>query len=154
MKKLGYLLFPLLTLGVGALAGYFAAPGIETIYPLLEKSSLTPPGYVFPIVWTVLYILMGLGLADVVRRKGEGFETAVFLWSMQLVLNFSWSLLFFGFGAYSAALACLIVLWIFIFLMILAFHPISRLAARIQIPYLLWVGFAGYLNWVICQLNP
>ena len=58
MKKLGYLLFPLLTLGVGALAGYFAAPGIETIYPLLEKSSLTPPGYVFPIVWTVLYILM------------------------------------------------------------------------------------------------
>ncbi len=144
----------MLTLGVGALAGYFAAPGIETIYPLLEKSSLTPLGYVFPIVWTVLYILMGLGLADVVRRKGEGFETAVFLWSMQLVLNFSWSLLFFGFGAYSAALACLIVLWIFIFLMILAFHPISRLAARIQIPYLLWVGFAGYLNWVICQLNP
>lgn len=79
MEKLGYLLFPLLTLGVGTLAGYFAAPGIETIYPLLEKSSLTPPGYVFPIVWTVLYILMGLGLADVVRRRGEGFETAVFL---------------------------------------------------------------------------
>lgn len=50
MEKLGYLLFPLLTLGVGTLAGYFAAPGIETIYPLLEKSSLTPPGYVFPIV--------------------------------------------------------------------------------------------------------
>lgn len=49
-------------------------------YPLLEKSSLTPQGYVFPIVWTVLYILMGLGLADVVRRRGEGFETAVFLW--------------------------------------------------------------------------
>ena len=98
MKKLGYILFPLCTLGVGALAGYLSEPGLTQVYPLLEKSPLTPPGYVFPLVWAVLYLLMGLGLARVVQRGGPGSGLAAFFWVLQLALNFSWSLLFFGDG--------------------------------------------------------
>lgn len=153
MKKLGFILFPMLTLGVGVLSGYLAAPGIEDVYPLLEKSVLTPPGNVFPAVWTVLYLLMGLGLALVIQRGGKGAGTAAFIWVVQLALNVLWSLLFFGTGAYFKALVCLGVLWFAILLMILAFHTVSRLAAWMQAPYFLWVSFAGYLNLAIWQLN-
>lgn len=154
MKKLGFILFPLLTLGVGALSGYLAAPGLADVYPFLEKSILTPPGYVFPAVWTVLYLLMGLGLALVVKRGGSGTGTAALLWVVQLALNVLWSLLFFGTGAYFKALVCLGALWLVILLMVLAFHTVSRLAAWMQVPYFLWVSFAGYLNLVVWQLNP
>lgn len=80
MKKLGYILFPLFTLGVGALAGYLSESGLTQVYPLLEKSPLTPPGYVFPLVWAVLYLHMGLGLARVVQRGGPGSGLAAFFW--------------------------------------------------------------------------
>ena len=93
MKKLGFVLFPALSLGVGALAGYLTSTGLETVYPALEKSALTPPGWVFPIVWTVLYLLMGLGTALVVRKGGPGTGRSVFFWAAQLGLNFAWSLL-------------------------------------------------------------
>ena len=73
---------------------------------------------------------------------------------MQLALNFSWSLLFFGTGAYFEALVCLSLLWLVLLLMILAFHSVRPLAAWLQVPYFLWVSFAGYLNLVVWQLNP
>ncbi|MGO5023849.1 TspO/MBR family protein [Lawsonibacter sp. LCP25S3_G6] len=154
MKKLGFILFPLLALGVGALSGYLAEPGLTSVYPFLEKSSLTPPGYVFPVVWTVLYVLMGLGIALVVKRGGKGVGTSVFFWIVQLALNFSWSLLFFTSGAYFEALVCLSLLWLVLLLMILSFHAVRPLAAWMQLPYFLWVSFAGYLNLVVWQLNP
>lgn len=154
MKKLGFLLFPMLALATGALSGYLAAPGLETVYPFLEKSPLTPPGTVFPVVWTILYLLMGLSLALVIKRGGRGTGRAVSVWVLQLALNFSWSLLFFGSGAYLEALICLGVLWVLILLMILFFHSVSPLAAWLQVPYFLWVSFAGYLNLVVWQLNP
>lgn len=154
MKKLGFLLFPMLALATGALSGYLSAPGLETVYPFLEKSPLTPPGTVFPVVWTILYLLMGLSLALVIKRGGRGTGRAVFVWVLQLALNFSWSLLFFGSGAYLEALICLGILWVLILLMILSFHSVSPLAAWLQVPYFLWVSFAGYLNLVVWQLNP
>lgn len=154
MKKLGFVLFPLLALGVGALSGYLSQPGLTAVYPYLEKSSLTPPGYVFPVVWTVLYLLMGFGLALVVKRGGREAGTAALFWVLQLALNFSWSLLFFGSGTYFEALLCLGLLWFVLLLMILAFHTVRPLAAWMQIPYFLWVSFAGYLNLVVWQLNP
>ena len=89
-----------------------------------------------------------------VQRGGPGSGLAAFFWVLQLALNFSWSLLFFGDGDYFTALLCLGLLWVFIFMMILAFHSVSRLAAWMQVPYFLWVSFAGYLNLVIWQLNP
>lgn len=154
MKKFGFVLFPLLALGVGALSGYLSLPGLTAVYPYLEKSALTPPGYVFPVVWTVLYLLMGLSLALVVQRGGKGVGAATLFWVLQLALNFSWSLLFFGTGAYFEALICLSLLWLVLLLMILAFHSVRPLAAWLQVPYFLWVSFAGYLNLVVWQLNP
>ena len=154
MKKLGFLLFPLLALGAGALSGYLSQPGLTTVYPYLEKSVLTPPGYVFPVVWTILYLLMGLSLALVVKRGGKGVGTAVFFWVLHLALNVSWSLLFFGAGAYFEALLCLSLLWLVLLLMILSFHTVRPLSAWMQVPYFLWVSFAGYLNLVVWQLNP
>lgn len=153
MKKWGFLVFPILALGVGALAGVLSRKGVETVYPLLQKSPLTPPGAVFPVVWTVLYLLMGIGLALVVDKGGANVSQAVVLWALQLALNFSWSLLFFAGGYYLASLLCLAILWVAILAMIAAFAVVSRPAAWLQIPYLLWVTFAGYLNWAVWTLN-
>ena len=124
------------------------------MYPLLIKSPLTAPDAVFPIVWTVLYVLMGLGMALVVRKGGPGTSRAVVAWSLQLALNFCWSLLFFGAGQFLAALLCLALMWFMIVVMMLAFHSVSRAAAWMQMPYLLWVSFAGYLNYMVWVMNP
>lgn len=153
MKKFGFLLFPALSLGVGCLAAALTRTGLTAVYPTLEKSMLTPPGWVFPLVWTVLYLLMGLGMALVAAKGGPDLPQALRLWAIQLALNFGWSLLFFGSGAYLSALLCLVVLWLMILAMAGAFGAISPLAARLQIPYLLWVAFAGYLNAAVWVLN-
>lgn len=134
MKRWGFLFFPAVSLGVGTLAGFLTRNSLNTVYPMLEKSPLTPPGWVFPLVWTVLYLLMGL-------------------WGVQLGLNFCWSLLFFNGGLYFSALLCLVVLWVMILAMAGAFGAISRTAGLLQIPYLLWVAFAGYLNAAVWVLN-
>ena len=153
MKKLGFVLFPAISLGVGALAGYLTRDSLATVYPLLEKSALTPPGWVFPIAWTILYLLMGIGMALVEARGGPERSRALTLFGIQLALNFGWSLLFFNSGAYLSALLCLIVLWVMILAMAGSFASVSRLAAWLQIPYLLWVAFAGYLNAAVWVLN-
>ena len=137
MKKLALLLFPLLALAAGAFSWTLSGNGLETVYPLLALSPLTPPGAVFPVVWTILYLLMGLGLALVVRKGGPGTSIAVVIWVLQLAVNVIWSPLFFGRGDYLAALLCLGVL----------------AAAWLQIPYFLWVSFAGYLNYTVWALN-
>lgn len=153
MKKFGFILFPAISLGVGALAGFLTKDSLANVCPLLEKSSLTPPGWVFPIAWTVLYLLMGIGMALVEARGGPERSRALPLFGIQLALNFGWSLLFFNSGAYLSALLCLIVLWVMILAMAGSFASVSRLAAWLQIPYLLWVAFAGYLNAAVWVLN-
>lgn len=153
MKKFGFILFPAISLGVGALAGFLTKDSLANVYPLLEKSSLTPPGWVFPIAWTVLYLLMGIGMALVEVRGGPERSRALTLFGIQLALNFGWSLLFFNSGAYLSALLCLIVLWVMILAMAGSFASVSRLAAWLQIPYLLWVAFAGCLNAAVWVLN-
>ena len=153
MKKWKFLLFPLLALAVGWLSAFLSRAGREAVYPLLNHPPLTPPDWVFPVVWTVLYVLMGVGLALVVNRGGEGVSRAVRLWVLQLAANFLWSLLFFGKGAHLAALVCLAVLWLLILGMIRAFARVSRPAAWLQVPHLLWVTFAGYLNYGVWALN-
>lgn len=153
MKKFGFILFPAISLGVGALAGFLTKDSLANVYPLLEKSSLTPPGWVLPIAWTVLYLLMGIGMALVEARGGPERSRALTLFGIQLSLNFGWSLLFFNSGAYLSALLCLIVLWVMILAMAGSFASVSRLAAWLQIPYLLWVAFAGCLNAAVWVLN-
>ena len=123
-------------------------------YESLIKPSLSPPGWVFPIVWTILYILMGVSAYLVWTSEKSGKRNiALGAYAVQLALNFIWTIVFFGFDAYLAAFAILVMLWLAILFMILAFYGVNKAAAYLQIPYLLWVTFAGYLNLAIWLLN-
>ena len=146
MKRSNYIVYPAIAVGVGALAGLITRQSVKEVFPLLEKPPLSPPAVVFPIVWTALYILMGVGLAAVKNAGGPESARAERLWWAQLAVNFSWTLVFFLAGAYLAALFVLILLFGLVVAMTAAFGKLSPPAARLQAPYLLWLAFAGYLN--------
>lgn len=150
--KTGYVLWPLAALAAGGLSFLLARRGLAESYPLLQKSALTPPDFLFPLVWSVLYVLMGIGLALVLARRPHG-SPALPLWLAQLAANFLWSPLFFRWQLFGAALADLALLWLLVLAMAVAFAQTNRAAAWLQLPYLLWVGFAGYLNFVVWRLN-
>jgi tryptophan-rich sensory protein len=134
-------------LAVGAVAGIATSSGMDGWYQSLRKPAFNPPGWVFGPVWTTLYALMGLGLFLVWRSpRGPGRRLALAIFGVQLALNFAWSFLFFRFHLPGAALAELILLWLAVLAMILAFRKVRPAAAWLQVPYLLWVGFAGILN--------
>lgn len=156
MKKFSwkpYVIFIAFTEAVGGLAGWLTRKGVDA-YHAVQKSRLTPPDMVFPIVWTALFALMGIGAARVYqappspeRSRGLG------LFVVQLAVNFAWSLLFFNLQAFGFSFLWLILLWCLILLMTLSFRKVDKLAAWLQVPYLLWVTFAGYLNYVTWFLN-
>ena len=94
-RALPFALFPAIALGTGWLSSTLTRYGLENVYPTLLKSALTPPGYVFPIAWTILYILMGIGMALVWNKSPQDRVPTLRLWGFQLILNFFWSILFF-----------------------------------------------------------
>lgn len=157
MKKSAWMTYGfwiLLTEAVGLLAGFLIRDGVAVYQATAAKPPLTPPGAVFPIVWSLLYLLMGVGIARV-RLTGPSVarERATALFVLQLAINFLWCLVFFDLRAFGAAFALLVALWVLILLMLLAFQPLDSLAARLQLPYLIWVTFAGYLNLGVWFLN-
>ena len=126
------------------------------IYERIMRPALAPPAILFPIVWTILYTLMGISSARMRLKKEENPELvldALFAYAIQLILNFFWSLIFFNMQNFLFSLIWLVLLWIAILVMIIRFYRVEPLAALLQIPYLLWVTFAGYLNFMIYQLN-
>ncbi len=139
---------------VGALSGVFAGD-IGAVYSALEKPPLSPPGWVFPVVWTILYALMGVSAYLIHTSDGEkkAKKRAFALYWAQLAVNFSWSIVFFGAKAYGAAIAVIAALIILVIAMIVAFFTIRRSAGLINIPYLLWLLFAAYLNISVAILN-
>lgn len=144
------LLIALITGGVSAL---LTNMGMES-YKAAQKPALTPPDIVFPIVWTVLFVLMAISaariyLSPVSRQRSRG----LLLYALQLIFNFFWSVLFFNFQAYALSFIWIIVLWTLILLMIISFAQTDKPAALLQIPYLLWVTFAAYLNFMVWLLN-
>ena len=143
----------LLTEAVGGAAALLTRRGMEDYKSSVLKPPLSPPAVVFPIVWAILYALMGVGAARVDLREHPDQRRALTLYWVQLGANFLWSILFFGAEAFGAAFIWLLLLWVLILLMILAFRPIDKTAANLQIPYLLWVAFAGYLNAGVWLLN-
>ena len=147
-----YVIFILFTEAVGALAGILTQNSMEA-YEALTKPPLTPPSIVFPIVWGVLFLLMGIGAARIYLSDKPGRKRALVIFGIQLAVNFFWSLLFFNLQALGFSFIWLTGLWILIILMIVSFWKVDRLAALLQIPYLLWVTFAGYLNLAIWLLN-
>ena len=148
-----YVGFSALALLVGGLSGAITQGGMEA-FSALRQPPLSPPGWVFPAAWTILYLLMGIGMA-LVWRDGEG-ETrrrAVRFWGIQLAANFLWPLLFFLWQLRLLSLVWLIVLLIMVAKMTSEFEKTNVTAARLQIPYLLWLLFAAYLNLGVYILN-
>ncbi len=142
-----------LALGVGVLSALFTSMGMDR-YAMVEKPALTPPDIVFPIVWTILFTLMGISAARVwiasdMKEKNGG----LLLYLLQLSANFVWSILFFNFQAYGFAFFWILLLWVLILLMIIPFGKTDKIAAYLQIPYILWVTFAAYLNFMVWMLN-
>ena len=149
-----YLFWIALSEGVGALAGWLTREGVRYYKEIVEKPPLSPPAVVFPIVWGILYALMGFGAARVsLTEPSKERSPGLNLFVAQLVVNFFWSLIFFNLRAYGFALLWLGLLWVLIVWMILAFSRSDRLAAWLQLPYLAWVSFAAYLNWGVWVMN-
>ena len=121
------------------------------IYAAFNKPAISPPPLVFMIVWTVLYILMGI--SSYIVYKNVGRIGPLFTYFLSLFANFFWSIIFFNWNEFGLAFIWLILLWVLILFTIIDYWKISRPAAILQIPYLLWVTFAGYLNIMIWYLN-
>jgi tryptophan-rich sensory protein len=137
----------LLPLTAGSVAGIFTAQAVPEWYASLNKPSFSPPNWVFGPVWTTLYILLGISFFLVWKEKpGKVRNRAIKIFSIQMVLNFAWSFLFFYFNMIGVALIEIILLWMSIAAMLYLFNKIKPLAAYINIPYLLWVTFATVLN--------
>ncbi len=151
-KIITYAVSIAVALGIGSLSA-LATSGSMDIYSSVETPSLSPPSIVFPIVWTILFTLMGISSARVFIANGYKWNNALTVYVMQLAVNFLWSIIFFNIRAFLFAFIWLILLWVLIIVKIKGFYKYDKAAAILQIPYLLWVTFAGYLNLGIYLLN-
>ncbi|MGN0669627.1 MAG: TspO/MBR family protein, partial [Oscillospiraceae bacterium] len=128
---------------------------ISAVYQTLEKPPLSPPDWIFSVVWIILYALMGISAYLVYRSDSEpvSVKSALRVYWLQLVVNFAWSIVFFRFQAFWAAFVVLIILLILVITMLVKFAKIRPVAALVSAPYLLWLLFAAYLNVTTALLN-
>ena len=153
-KRKIYGFWILLAEAAGALSGWLSREGTAAFSETATQPPLSPPGILFPIVWGILYLLMGISAARIYQSPpSQSRSRGLNLWVMQLVVHFFWSPIFFNVQAYGFALLWLLLLWILVLLMILSFRKIDPLAAWLQLPYLLWLTFAAYLNAGVWYLN-
>jgi len=153
MKKWKPLILSLaISLGTGALAALLTRQSPE-VYASLIQPPLAPPSWVFPVVWTLLYILMGIAAYRVWVTDDPGRERALTLYGVQLLFNFFWPQIFFSVRLYGLALIWIIVLWVLVLLTQRRFARIDRTTGLLMLPYLLWVTFAVYLNAGVWYLN-
>lgn len=138
----------------GALVGYINKNSFE-FYSTLEKPFFSPPAIVFPIVWTILYILMGIAAYRFfMKNKIKGLNSdGYFYYIMQLLFNFAWSFIFFTFRLYGISFLWLVVILIIVIITTIKFFKVDKLAGILMIPYILWLFFAGILNYFIWVLN-
>ena len=149
-----YVLWIAICEAVGFLAGILTRQGTIIYAQTAIKPPLTPPGWLFPVIWVVLYALMGIGAARItLTPSSAGRSRGLNLMVTQLVVNFFWPLLFFNAGAYGFALLWLLLLLGLVLWMILVWRKVESVAAWLQIPYLLWLSFAVYLNAGVWYLN-
>ena len=149
-----YVFWIVLTEAVGFLSGFLTREGTKIYAETITKPPLSPPAIVFPVVWVIMYALMGFSAARVsLTRPSKNRRTAIYFYIAQLVFNFFWSIIFFNAQAFLFAFFWLVVLWGLILAAIIAFRKVDRLAGNLLIPYLVWVTFAGYLNLGVWLLN-
>jgi tryptophan-rich sensory protein len=146
----------------GAIGSVFTAPSIAGWYANLVKPALNPPSWIFGPVWTTLFVLMGIALFLVWKKHSTVIQSAqmlriwklgIILFVTQLILNTLWSILFFGLESPAWALVEIVILWFAILATIITFYKISKPTLWLLLPYILWVSFAGYLNYAIWSLN-
>jgi tryptophan-rich sensory protein len=157
MSFLRYALFTVpAVLLLGTISGRIANSGYgNPWFDALQKPDLMPPGWVFGVTWTILYILLGLALAMILHARGaRGRPLAVGLFAVQLVMNYAWSPLFFAAHQVQAAFVLIVLMIIVSALAALLFARIRRAAGLLMLPYLAWLFFAAYLTWQVCLLNP
>lgn len=148
-----------LVAAVSGLSVLLSGDGMDR-YPNLVRPPFSPPGIVFPVVWTILFILMAVSawmilrsLTEVFSIKGALYSSSLLLYFVQLIVNLLWPLLFFRLSLYLPALLWLVLLIVLVVQMIRSFYRVNKTAALLQIPYLLWLVFAGYLNLGVWLLN-
>lgn len=150
-----YVFWVVLAEAVGVVSGLLSRDGIRIFSQIAAQPPFSPPAAVFPVVWSVLYALMGLGAARIfLAEPSVQRNRALDLFIAQLVLNFFWSPIFFNLQAYGLAFFWLLVLWALVLWMILEYRKVDRLAAWLQVPYLVWLTFAAYLSagvWVLSK---
>ena len=157
MKKQSWKIYAfwiLLAEAVGALSGWLTQEGTRIFGETTVQPPLSPPAVLFPIVWGILYALMGISAARIYMAPTSAARSkGLNLFIAQLIVNFFWSPIFFNARSYGFALLWLLLLWVLVLWMILAFRRVDPLAAILQIPYLIWLTFAAYLNWGVWYLN-
>ncbi len=154
-KTKTYIIAILIPLLVGGLSALLTMGNMD-IYSKINMPAFSPPPILFPIVWSVLYVHMGISSGIVYLRRAtapEDARTGLIFYGLNLFFNFFWSIIFFNLRAFTFSLWWLVVLWVVILAMIVYFRKVSPLAAFLQIPYLLWVTFAIYLNFMVSVLN-
>ncbi len=153
MRRRTYTFWIILCEAVGLVAGLLSRSGVEAFLSNAVHPNLMPPRKIFPLVWSILYALMGIGMARVKLYGNEKKQNVENLFITQLIVNFFWPLIFFNATAYGAALLWLFLLWLLVLAMLLQFAQQDKAAGRLQLPYLLWLSFAAYLNYTVWQLN-
>ena len=149
-----YAFWILITEAVGALSGWLTKKGTQIFNESIIQPPLSPPSIVFPIVWGILYALMGISAARIyMSPQSQARSKGLNLYIIQLAVNFLWSIIFFNMQAFGFAFIWLLLLWALLLWMILMFRNVDSLAAKLQIPYLLWLTFAAYLNLGVWYLN-
>lgn len=144
------IVFILISLAVGGLSAFLTRNNMN-VFDSIQKPPLTPPAIVFPIVWTILFTLMGYSAARVYLEDPK--SNAIEVFGVNLVVNFFWSIIFFNLQAYTFAFIWLLLLIAVVIVMIIKFYRVDKAAAYLQLPYLAWLLFAGYLNLYIALMN-
>lgn len=150
-NKSSLLIAILIPLAVGSLSALLS--GGMNSYAVLNKPALSPPAILFPIVWSILYVLMGISSYIIAASDSPDKKKALSVYWLQLLFNFFWSVFFFRFSLYLFSFVWLLAMIALIIIMIYRFYKISPIAAYLQIPYLIWCIFAAYLNFMVYQLN-
>ena len=152
IKTKPFIISLVIPLAIGALSGVVTSGSMER-YAQMAKPPLAPPSWLFPVVWTILFILMGMASYLIYMSGNPEKKSALFFYGAQLVVNFIWPIIFFNFGKYLFAFIWLMFLWVWVIIMNVKFYRINRSAGLMIIPYVIWLTFAAYLNFFAYYLN-
>lgn len=152
-KYIPFIVSVALSLGTGLFSSLLTKDSMS-LYSAINHPPLSPPSWIFPAVWSILFVLMGISAALIWCSNGKELDFALIIYGFQLVLNFCWPILFFNFTAFGLAFFWLLLLLLLIGITAVKFYRINKTAGCLMLPYFAWVCFAGYLNYMIWRLNP